>query len=347
MKQLMKGNEAAAEAAMRAGLKCFFGYPITPQTEISAYLAKHLPKRGGVFLQAESETSAINMVYGAAGAGFRVMTSSSGPGISLKQEGLSCIAAADLPCVIVDVMRAGPGIGGIQASQADYFQVVKGGGHGDYHLIVLAPATVQEMANMTVQAFNLADEWRNPVVVLADGVIGQMMETIDFDLLPEVKEYEKPWAACGMGTRKKHNIINTLYLEPDELETVILERQKKYAAINEQIQEWEEYETEDAKIIVTAYGISARIARAAVRRARGEGIKVGLIRPKTLYPFPQKAFERKIEKLLCVEMSTGQMLEDVKLAVNGRVNVEFYGRTGGILVDEDEILDNIRRMNNG
>lgn len=347
MKQLMKGNEAAAEAAIRAGLKCFFGYPITPQTEISAYLAKHMPKHGGVFLQAESETSAINMVYGAAGAGFRVMTSSSGPGISLKQEGLSCIAAADLPCVIIDVMRAGPGIGGIQASQADYFQVVKGGGHGDYHMIVLAPATVQEMADMTVEAFNLADEWRTPVVVLTDGVIGQMMETIDFDLLPEVKHYDKPWAACGMGERKEHNIINTLYLEPDELETIVLKRQEKYDAIEEQLQDWEEYETADASIIVTAYGISARIARVAVSRARAEGIKVGLIRPKKLYPFPVKAFERDMDKVLCVEMSMGQYISDVKLAVNGRADVEFYGRTGGVMVDEDEILETIRRMNNG
>ncbi len=218
MKQLMMGNEAAAEAAICAGLKCFFGYPITPQTEISAYLAKHLPNQGGVFLQAESETSAINMVYGASGAGFRVMTSSSGPGLSLKQEGLSCLAAADLPCVIIDVMRAAPGIGGIQASQADYFQIVKGGGHGDYHMIVLAPASVQEMANMTFEAFNISDEWRIPVVVLTDGVIGQMMETVDFDLLPEVKEYDKPWASNGRGERKEHNIINTLYLEPAELE---------------------------------------------------------------------------------------------------------------------------------
>ncbi len=345
MKQLMKGNEAAAEAAIRAGLKCFFGYPITPQTEISAYLAKHLPKHGGVFLQAESETSAINMVYGAAGAGVRTMTSSSGPGISLKQEGLSCLAAADLPCVIIDVMRAGPGIGGIQAGQSDYFQVVKGGGHGDYRMIVLAPASVQEMADMTVQAFNLADEWRMPVFVLADGVTGQMMETIDFDLLPEVKHYDKPWAACGMGERKEHNIINTLYLQPEELETVVSERQKRYEKIETQLQDWEEYETEDAEIFVTAYGISARIARAAIKRARAEGIKAGLIRLKTLYPFPKKAFEREMKKVLCVEMSMGQMIEDVRLATQS--DVEFYGRTGGVLVDEDEILDKIRSINNG
>jgi 2-oxoglutarate ferredoxin oxidoreductase subunit alpha len=343
MKQLMKGNEALAEAAIRSGMKCFFGYPITPQTEISAYLAKNMPKHGGVFLQAESEVSAINMVYGAAGAGFRVMTSSSGPGLSLKQEGISCIAAADLPCVIVNVMRAAPGLGGIQASQADYFQAVKGGGHGDYHLLVLAPASVQEMAEMTVTAFNLADEWRIPAMILADGVIGQMMEPVDLDNLPQVKHYDKPWAACGKHKRERHNIINTLYLEPEELEAVILEREKKYKKIENQLQMWDEYETDGADIIVTAYGISARIARAAVKRAREMGIAVGLIRPKTLYPFPVKAFERDIKTVLCVEMSRGQMIEDVRLALNGRAKVEFYGRAGGILVDEDEILAEIRR----
>lgn len=342
MKQLMKGNEAAAEAAIRAGLKCFFGYPITPQTEISAYLAKHLPKRGGVFLQAESETSAINMVYGAAGAGVRVMTSSSGPGISLKQEGLSCLAAADLPCVVIDVMRAGPGIGGIQAGQSDYFQVVKGGGHGDYKMIVLAPASVQEMANMTVEAFNLADEWRMPVFVLTDGVIGQMMETVDFDLLPDVKKYDKPWSLGGMENRAEHNIINTLYLQPEMLEPVLKKRQERYEKIEDTLQDWEEYLTEDAEVFVTAYGIAARIARTAVKRAREGGIKAGLIRPKTLYPFPQKAFDGKTGRMLCVEMSMGQMIEDVKLAAGGKCKVEFYGRTGGVLVDEDEILERIK-----
>ena len=343
MKQLMKGNEALAEAAIRSGMKCFFGYPITPQTEISAYLAKNMPKNGGVFLQAESEVSAINMVYGAAGAGARVMTSSSGPGLSLKQEGISYIAAADLPCVIVNVMRAAPGLGGIQASQADYFQAVKGGGHGDYHLIVLAPASVQEMAEMTVTAFNLADEWRIPVMILTDGVVGQMMESVDFDRLPKVKEYKKPWAACGKNGRKHHNIINTLYLEPEELERVILEREEKYRRIESELQAWEEFDTDGAEVFVVAYGISARIARSAVKRARQEGIAVGLIRPKTLYPFPKAAFNRDMKTVLCVEMSRGQMLEDVKLTVGDKAKVEFYGRAGGMLVDEDEILVHIRR----
>ena len=347
MKQLMKGNEAIAYAAIHSGIKCFFGYPITPQTEIAAYMAKNLHKHGGVFLQAESEVSAINMVYGAAGAGFRVMTSSSSPGISLKQEGISYIAAADLPCVIVNVMRAGPGLGGIQAAQSDYFQATKGGGHGDYHLIVLAPSSAQEMAELTVTAFNLADKWRMPVMLLADGVIGQMMELVDLNNLPPVEHYDKPWAACGRNGRKEHNIINTLYLAPEDLEKLNIEQEKKYCKIREELQDWVEYETEDADIIVTAYGTSARISRAAVNRAREEGIKVGIIRPRTLWPFPVKAFEKVPKAILCVEMSRGQMVEDVRLAVNGRCPVEFYGRCGGILPDEDEILDSIRRLADG
>lgn len=344
MKKLMKGNEALAEAAVRAGLKCFFGYPITPQTEIAEYMAKHLPANGGVFLQAESEVSAINMVYGAAGAGFRAMTSSSSPGISLKQEGISYIAGADLPCVIVNVMRAGPGLGGIQASQSDYFQAVKGGGHGDYRLIVLAPNSVQEMAEMTVSAFNLADKWRMPAMILSDGMIGQMMELVDMEKLPDVEMYEKPWAANGKGSRREHNIINSLYLTPEELEKVNLERAEKYDSIKQELQSWEEQYTEDADIIVTAYGIAARISKAAVKRARAEGIKVGLIRPKALWPFPEKAFEGKTAKFLCVELSMGQMVEDVRLATGGKAEVEFYGRCGGMCVDEDEILEKIRSM---
>ncbi len=339
----MKGNEALAAAAIYSGVKCFFGYPITPQTEIAAYMAKHLPKAGGVFLQAESEISAINMVYGAAGAGFRAMTSSSSPGISLKQEGISYIAGADLPCVIVNVMRAGPGLGGIQASQSDYFQAVKGGGHGDYRLLVFAPASVQEMADMTVTAFNLSDKWRIPAMILSDGVTGQMMELVDMDDLPEICRYDKPWAANGKGGRKKHNIINTLYLEPEELEAVDMEREKKYERAKAELQDWEEYMTDDAEIIVTAYGISARIARAAVNAARSEGIRAGLIRPKMLWPFPEDAYKRDVKAYLCVEMSRGQMVEDVRLAAGG-ARVEFYGRCGGMLVDETEILNRIKEI---
>lgn len=344
MKQLLKGNEALAAAAIYSGVKCFFGYPITPQTEIAAYLAQNLPKHNGVFLQAESEVSAINMVYGAAGAGYRVMTSSSGPGISLKQEGISFIAGADLPCVIVNVMRAGPGVGGIQAAQADYFQSVKGGGHGDYHLIVLAPASVQEMADMTVEAFNLADKWRNPVMILSDGVIGQMMESVDMDNLPKVENYSKPWAADGKRGRENHNIINSLYLEPEKLEQVILEREKKYDKIRQELADWEEYLTKDADIVVTAYGISARIALSAVKRARNMGIKAGLVRPKTLWPFPENAYCNAAHTVLCVEMSMGQMIEDVRLSVNGTKRVELYSRVGGMLPDEDEILKKIEEL---
>lgn len=347
MKQMMKGNEAIAAAAIYSGVKCFFGYPITPQTEISAYMAKHLPENGGVFLQAESEISAINMVYGAAGAGFRVMTSSSGPGLSLKQEGISFLAGADLPCVIVNIMRGGPGLGGIQPSQADYFQAVKGGGHGDYRVIVLAPASVREMAELTVRAFNLADKWRMPAMILADGILGQMMEAVDFEGLPVVERYEKPWAASGKDERDEHNIIKTLYLDPEELERIVFGREERYKELSRECQEWEEHMCDDAEIVITAYGITARIARAAVERAREKGIKAGLIRPVTLYPFPERAFETKRKAVICAEMSAGQMVEDVRLAVNGRYPVYFYGRTGGMLPDEEEILNCIERAAKG
>lgn len=344
MKKLMKGNEALAAAAIYSGLKCYFGYPITPQTEIAEYMAKHLPENNGVFLQAESEISAINMVYGAAGAGFRAMTSSSSPGISLKQEGISYIAASDLPCVIVNVMRAGPGLGGIQASQSDYFQAVKGGGHGDYRLLVFAPYSVQEMAEMTVTAFNLADKWRMPAMILTDGVVGQMMEPVDMDKLPQPELYEKPWAACGKGERANSNIINSLYLEPETLEVSNLNRIEKYKLIQSTYQVYDEYFAEDAEIELVAYGISARIALAAVKKARAEGIAAGLIRPKMLWPFPADAFKRGCKKYLCVEMSCGQMIEDVKLSVPDGTIVEFYGRCGGMMLDEGEILEKIRSM---
>lgn len=344
MKKLMKGNEAAAAAAIYAGVKCYFGYPITPQTEIAAYMAKHLPEHGGVFLQAESEISAVNMVYGAAAAGVRVMTSSSGPGMSLKQEGISFLAAADLPCVIVNVMRGGPGLGGIQASQADYFQAVKGGGHGDYRLIVLAPSSVAEMAEFTVTAFELADEWRIPVMLLADGMLGQMMEPVDMESLPEAGTYEKPWAASGRRGRSRRNIVNTLYLEPEELERRVTERGRRYMRAAAELQKWEEYKAEDADIIVTAYGMTARIALAAVRRARENGIRAGMIRPVTLWPFPEKAFSRNCRSVLCVEMSMGQMVEDVRLAVNGRCETVFFGRTGGVVPTEEEIYRKITEL---
>lgn len=343
MKKLMKGNEALAAAAIHAGVKCFFGYPITPQTEIAEYMARHLPEAGGVFLQAESEVAAINMVYGAAGAGFRAMTSSSSPGISLKQEGISYIAGADLPCVIVNVMRAGPGLGGIQASQSDYFQAVKGGGHGDYRMIVLAPSSVWEMAQMTAEAFELADRQRMPVMILSDGMTGQMMEPVDLSLLPEPELSPKPWAANGRGKRETHNIINSLYLTPEELEEVNLKRRQRYMAAEDELQDWEEFLTEDAEIVVAAYGIAARISKAAVTAARSEGIRAGLIRPKKLWPFPKKVFANCPGKILCVELSMGQMIEDVRLAAEG-AKVKFYGRCGGMCVEESGILEELRRM---
>ena len=348
-KSLMKGNEALAEAALRAGCKCFFGYPITPQTEIAAYLSKRMPKVGGVFLQAESEVAAINMVYGCAGSGIRCMTSSSSPGISLKSEGISYIAGADLPCVIIDVMRGGPGLGGIQPSQADYYQITKGVGHGDYNIIVLAPSTVQEMADCVTRAFDLADKYRMPAVVLADGLLGQMMEPVAFDDAEIVMSdaSNKPWAANGHGNKRKHNIINSLYLQAPELERTIKERYERYTQI-------EKTETRsvadycgDAEIVVVAYGSTTRLAKSAVDEARKQGIKAGVFRPVTLYPFPKKELNDAVKtakKVLVVEMSMGQMVDDVKLAINCSRPVEFYGRTGGVIPAPSEILTKIKEM---
>ena len=348
-KSLMKGNEALAEAALRAGCKCFFGYPITPQTEIAAYLSKRMPKVGGVFLQAESEVAAINMVYGCAGSGIRCMTSSSSPGISLKSEGISYIAGADLPCVIIDVMRGGPGLGGIQPSQADYYQITKGVGHGDYHIIVLAPSTVQEMADCVTKAFDLADKYRMPAVVLADGLLGQMMEPVAFDDVEIVMSdaSKKPWAANGHKNSREHNIINSLYLQAPELEQKIRARYERYAKI-------EENETlavadycDDADIVVVAYGSTARLAKSAVDEARKQGIRAGVVRPVTLYPFPVNelnAAVKNAKKVLVVEMSMGQMVDDVKLAINCSRPVEFFGRTGGVIPAPAEILEKIKEM---
>lgn len=346
----MKGNEAIAEAAIRSGCRHFFGYPITPQTELSAYMAKKMPKIGGVFLQAESEIAAINMVYGAAGAGARTMTSSSSPGISLKAEGISYIAAADLPCVIVNIVRGGPGLGGIQPAQSDYFQATKGGGHGDYHLLVLAPNSVQEMVWLTADAFNLADKYRMPVMILGDGTIGQMMEPIDFDSVPKPIEVEKPWATTGTGLKREHNIINTLFLEAEQLEHNVFEREKKYDYIRANEQRYEATDIEDADIIISAYGTTARVVKTAVKELRNKGYKVGIIRPITLWPFPTQIFEEtalKTKAFLSVEMSTGQMVEDIRLAVNGKVPVHFYGRTGGIIPTPREVIDKVKEIMGG
>ncbi len=349
-KVLMKGNEAIGEAAIRSGCRHFFGYPITPQTELSAYMAKKMPKIGGVFLQAESEVAAINMVYGAAGAGARVMTSSSSPGISLKSEGISYIAGADLPCVIVDIVRGGPGLGGIQPAQSDYFQVTKGGGHGDYHLIVYAPNSVQEIVSLTADAFNKSDEYRVPAMILGDGTLGQMMEPVDFDFVPEAVNPQKDWATVGTGLKREHNIVNSLYLSPEELEKTIIERQKRYDIIIENEQRYEAHDTEDADIIVTAYGTTSRVVESAVKTLREEGLKVGVIRPITLWPFPTKIFNetaKTAKAFLSVEMSMGQMVEDVKLAVNGQAPVHFFGRTGGVIPTPQEVADAVRKIAGG
>lgn len=339
----MKGNEALAEAAIRAGCRCFFGYPITPQTEIAAYFAKYMPKNGGTFLQAESEIAAINMVLGAAAAGVRAMTSSSSPGISLKSEGISYIAGSDLPCVIINIQRGGPGLGGIQPSQSDYRQATKASGHGDFHQLVYAPASVQEMVDKVTEAFDMADKFRMPVMLLADGLLGQMMEPVTFPE-PKTNFEPKPWAANGHGFKRKHNIINSLYLVPEELEKSIRERFKRYEQLPT---EAESYFCGDAEIVITAYGACARIAKTAVNRLRGEGVKVGLFRPITLYPFPEEEISAACENakaVLDVEMSMGQMIDDVKLALKCSKPVHFFGRTGGVVPTPDEIINEIKAL---
>ena len=346
---LMKGNEAIAEAAIRAGCRHYFGYPITPQTEIAAYMAKKMPKIGGVFLQAESEIASINMVYGAAAAGMRVMTSSSSPGISLKAEGLSYIAGSDVPALVVNVQRGGPGLGGIQPSQSDYFQATKGGGHGDYRMIVLAPASVQEMASLTMKGFELADKYLMTSMILADGTIGQMMEPISFEDA-EVKQFDKPWALTGTKGERKHNVVNSLYLKPDELEVKNFERFERYKVVEENEPMWEEYMMEDAELCVVAFGIASRVAKNAVVAARAEGIKVGLIRPITLWPFPKAplaAAADKVKGFISVELNMGQMIEDVRLATSCKKPVTLCCRTGGMIVSPDEVLQSIRKAEKG
>lgn len=345
-KVLMKGNEAMGAAAVAAGCRYFFGYPITPQTELAAYMSKTMPKIGGTYLQAESEVAAINMVYGASAAGARTMTSSSSPGVSLKSEGISYLAGADLPAVIINVQRGGPGLGGIQPSQADYWQATRGLGHGDFHCVVFAPSSVQEMADYVYKAFDVADEYRTPVLILADGMLGQMMEPV---VLPEPKTElpEKPWATCGHHNERPHNIANSLYLTADALEKLNVERFERYAQIEENEQAAECIMTDDADIVLVAFGASARVALSAVKKAREKGIKAGLLRPITLWPFPKKAIEQTTttaQAYLTVEMNMGQMVDDVRLAVNGRVPVEFYGRTGGVIPTPAEILAQIEAL---
>lgn len=330
MRQLCKGNVAVVKGAVLAGCRSFYGYPITPASEIAEYAALYIPQVGGTFLQAESETSAINMCYGAASAGQRVMTASSGPGLSLMQEGLSYIAGAELPVVIADVMRGGPGLGNIAPEQGDYFQMVKGGGHGCYRNIVVAPASVQEMCDLTLLAFELADKYRNPAIVLTDGAIGQMMEPLEIEE-KKISVPEKPWAIKGT-KETRENLISSIYLTPDELEAHNRKLEAKYKKCLELEQRHETYLTDDAEVLVVGYGVTSRILRSAVDEARAQGMKVGLFRPITLWPYPSRALAEiasKVSMVLVVEMSTGQMVEDVRLAVNGKVPVEFYGRVGG------------------
>ena len=346
---LMKGSEAIAEAAIRNGARFFFGYPITPQTEIPEYMSARMPEVDGCFLQAESEVAAINMVYGAAGAGARVMTSSSSPGISLKQEGISYIVGAELPCVIVNMVRGGPGLGSIQPAQSDYYQSTRGGGHGDYRMLVLAPSSVQEAVELTQQAFDLADKYRNPVLVMGDGLIGQMMEPVEMPEYVKPELPEKTWAATGWkpGCGRERAIINSLYIDPSVLEQHNRKLYAKYAVMEQEECRWQEEMTDDADFVIVAYGTTARIARSAMRKLRENGIKVGLIRPITLWPFPNAPIQKAAEHakaFLTVEMSMGQMVDDVRLAVNGKKPVEFYGRTGGIVPTVREIVEQIENM---
>jgi pyruvate/2-oxoacid:ferredoxin oxidoreductase alpha subunit len=338
MRQLCKGNVAVVKGALLAGCKTYYGYPITPASEIAEAAAEYLPQVGGIFLQAESEVAAINMVYGAASAGQRVMTASSGPGLSLMQEGISYLAGSELPCVIVDVMRGGPGLGNIAPEQSDYFAMVKGGGHGNYKNLVVAPASVQEMADLTILAFELADRYRNPAVVLADGFIGQMMEPLE--LHEKVKtEPEKPWAVRGTAETRK-SLISSIYLETAELEAHVMKLDAKYKKAAEMEARHELYCADDPEVLLVGYGITSRVLRTVVDRVRKEGVRAGLFRPITLWPFPAEGLRkaaRRAHMVLVVEMSTGQMVEDVRLSLDGRVDVEFYGRAGGNVPLADEV----------
>jgi len=345
MRQLCKGNVAIIKGAVLAGCRAYYGYPITPASEIAEAAALYLPEVGGTFVQAESETASINMVYGAASAGVRVMSASSGPGLSLMQEGISYLAGAELPCVIVDVMRGGPGLGNIAPEQSDYFAMVKGGGHGNYRNLVVAPASVQEMADLTILAFELADKYRNPAIVLTDGFVGQMMESLDLEYR-EIRAPEKPWAVKGTAATRK-NMVSSIYLEIDDLEEHQRQMEAKYIRAQQTETRCEAYRTEDADLIVVGYGIISRVLRSAVDEARKIGIKAGLFRPITLWPFPSnelaKAASRK-ERVLVVELSNGQMVEDVRIALEGALPVEFYGRVGGNVPTVEELVAKIEEQ---
>ncbi|ABW19942.1 3-methyl-2-oxobutanoate dehydrogenase subunit VorB [Alkaliphilus oremlandii] len=349
-KVLMKGNEALGAAAIQAGCKYFFGYPITPQSELPEFMSRELPKVGGMFVQAESEVAAINMIYGAAGTGARVLTSSSSVGVALKQEGISYIAGAELPAVIINISRGGPGLGGIQPSQADYFMSTRGGGNGDYRHPVYAPATVQEAVDLTMEAFNVADYYRTPVIVLGDGMIGQMMEPVEFKEPKKRDLPAKDWATTGTEGNRKPNIVNSLFLDPQALEDHNWKLDRKYKEIEENETLYEMYKMEDAEIVMVSYGTTSRIVKNAIEALRAEGIKAGLIRPITLWPYPTKAFSEipaTAKALLSVEMSTGQMIDDVKIANEGRLPVHFYGRTGGMVPTPDAIIAKAKEILGG
>lgn len=347
-KRLMKGNEAMAEAAIRAGCDAYFGYPITPQNELTAYMAKHMTDHKRTFIQAESEVAAINMVFGAASTGARAMTSSSSPGVSLKQEGISYMCGADIPCVVIDVARSGPGLGGISPAQGDYFQATRGGGHGDYHTIVLAPKSVQEAADLTFEAFDIADKWNVPTLILADGMIGQMIEGVALpDPADRSKRVQKPWAIGRRSGGRVANHVSSEYLNPPECEEMNLGRYKRYAEIQKSAVRYEEVNIDASDLILVAYGTSARVSLGALQAAKKLGIDIGLFRPITLWPFPEKRvaeLAEKGKKFLCVEMSMGQMIEDVKLAANGKAETLFYGRCGGMIPTEEEVLAEVRRI---
>ena len=347
-KVLMKGNEAMAEAAIMAGCHHYFGYPITPQTEVAAYMAKRMPKiDGGVFLQAESEIAAINMVIGVSATGKRVMTSSSSPGISLKSEGLSYLAGCDLPALVVNVQRGGPGLGGIQPSQSDYFHATRGAGHGDFHMIVVAPASVQEMVDLTFKAFDLADKYRMPAMLLADGTMGQMMEPVSLDA-GKVTNYDKPWALTGTNGERKPNIVNSLFLKPEELEQFNIDRYKRYEIIEKNEAMYEEYLMDDAEICIVAFGVASRVSKNAIDEARKNGIKVGMIRPITLWPFPKEVLAKaadKVNSFISVELNMGQMIEDVELATRCKKPVLLCNRVGGMIPTTENVLDKINEAN--
>jgi len=349
-KVLMKGNEAIGEAAVQAGATRYFAYPITPQTEIAEYMSRRLPEVGGIFLQAESELGASNMIFGAASSGKRVFTSSSSPGIALMSEALSYIAAAELPCVFINIMRNGPGLGGILPSQGDYFQATRGGGHGDYHLIVLAPSSVQEAVELMMLAFDLADKYRNPVMIVGDGLIGQMMEPVDFSVFePSEPTDHSAWAATGAKDRKP-NLVKTLYLDSNSAEVLNQKLDKKYKEISNNERRHDTYNIDDnTEIIITAFGTTARVCKSAIDQLKDEGVKVGLFRPISLFPYPYPELEKignnpKVKNILCVEMNLGQMLEDVRLSVHDSKPIHFYGRQGGIVPSPEEVIAEVKKL---